>query len=373
MKICSGFLIKLTVAAFVTSLTFQSYAQSNATSGAQQTISNALNELRPSRSSSTEDGSGGNPFNKLDQLQPASSRVKDYALPNDPFAAAEKEIAADKLYKAGKRELAKQTEEAQELCKANFDAQKQCMLKTCPAEPRKQVCVRQQQDSTGGCKNASGSCYVFRTSSCVEYGPNPEYKEWQACVTAPPPSVSSCVQGGRAIESIENCVSETLAMYKSQSAVEAGNNNSTVDIDKNSTKYNDALSLNRNYNNYLANPRKVMPNNLSSRREGDRRDTAPIPDKGNLDKDITEPEHNFRGRVWLEGGGRRRPTSSRAEACQQAERDREETIRTNARDPRDKGIEERSDCTCNYKASSKEWYCRVFMLPVGHSARGNLK
>lgn len=93
------------------------------------------------------------------------------------------------------------------------------------------------------------------------------------------------------------------------------------------------------------------------------------------DRDIYEPKLDRGGRVWMEGGGGgvRKPVSTRAEACQQAERDREETIAINARDKRDRGVERRSECICNYSARIKLWYCSTYFLPVGHSASGNTR
>lgn len=90
------------------------------------------------------------------------------------------------------------------------------------------------------------------------------------------------------------------------------------------------------------------------------------------DRDIHEAPLDFQGRLWMEGGGSRgrRPVSTRGEACQQAERDREETIALNTRDMRDRGVERRSKCHCSYSAGTKLWYCKVYFLPVGHSAGG---
>lgn len=86
--------------------------------------------------------------------------------------------------------------------------------------------------------------------------------------------------------------------------------------------------------------------------------------------DIREPEWDFGGRRWLPGGGesRRKLVPTRALACEQAERDREETIALNARDSRDRGVERRSDCVCSYSGWTKSWVCRNYFLPVGHTA-----
>lgn len=87
--------------------------------------------------------------------------------------------------------------------------------------------------------------------------------------------------------------------------------------------------------------------------------------------DIHEPLPDFRGRTWLMGGSeaRRAPVATRAEACEMAKRDMEETISLNARSSRDRGVEERSDCACRYSSMRKTWICRTWFLPVGHTAQ----
>lgn len=91
---------------------------------------------------------------------------------------------------------------------------------------------------------------------------------------------------------------------------------------------------------------------------------------GTEGKDIYEPNPDFGGRIWFYGGGegRRKPVSNRADACQQAERDREEQIAINARDRRDSGVERRSACACSYSARNDAWFCRVWYLPKNSGA-----
>jgi len=86
-------------------------------------------------------------------------------------------------------------------------------------------------------------------------------------------------------------------------------------------------------------------------------------------KDINEPRPDFGGRMWMEGGGEasRRPVSTRGEACQMAEEDREKTININARDRRDTGVERRSSCSCSFSAGANSWFCRVWFLPKNSS------
>ncbi len=86
--------------------------------------------------------------------------------------------------------------------------------------------------------------------------------------------------------------------------------------------------------------------------------------------DIREPEWDFGGRVWMEGPRpTRAPVATRALACQQAKSELEDYIAVLERSSSHRGIERRSDCVCSYDGWGKAWFCRVYYLPVGHSAR----
>lgn len=371
-------LLKLFIAAALVSFSLHSFSQSISNSKPDDTIGSGLDKLQPTRPGMNTSGvkKDADPFEKLESQLPPPGQKRGVVSTNDPFAAADKEIQADIAQKKEKKVHAERAELAQQVCKATFDAQTQCMARTCSAEPPEQVCVRREQDPSNGCNNPGGGCLLIRTYSCVEFGVNPKYKEWQACMTAPSPSLSSCTKNGKAIKSVDACVSETLAkdrLVQPPPAVAAESSSQSAATIKDSAKIDGGLSKVRNYNNYATDPRDLQPSNSSAARDGDRGEKSRPVDKAMPGEDINEPSHDFRGRIWLEGGGRRRPASSRIEACQQAERDREVTIKINARDSRDRGVEERSECTCSYKALTKEWYCRVYILPVGHSPRGNSK
>ena len=92
-----------------------------------------------------------------------------------------------------------------------------------------------------------------------------------------------------------------------------------------------------------------------------------------VDRDIQEPKPDFGGLIWMYGGGERtrKPLATRAEACQHALRDMDETIALDAKLRSFSGIERRTDCICSYFAHYKNWSCRSYYLTRVNSAQGS--
>lgn len=95
-------------------------------------------------------------------------------------------------------------EAATRTCSAAKTRQDECLQRSCKAEPRRQICTREEllPHSPCECKGENCACLRIPQYRCVAEGPNPAHAAWRQCTEE---AARACVPDGQRIDSVQRC------------------------------------------------------------------------------------------------------------------------------------------------------------------------